>query len=302
MWSQLSYEDQDKGVLYLVPTPIGNLEDITLRALETLKTVDYIACEDTRRTRKLLQHFQIEQTLTPYHEHNKHHKAPRLLEDLKQGKRIALVTDAGMPAISDPGQDLVQQAVEEQIPVVSLPGATAGLTGLVASGLSTRRFLFYGFLDRKSKVRREQLTALSALPYTLIFYEAPHRLQETLGDMVEMLGDRQAVLVRELSKRFEEYVRGTLGELCHWAQEKEVRGEFTLIVDKAKEEQLQAIDVQEAAPWWENKTVTEHVEHYIDQGFTPKAAIKQTAKERDLPKREVYQLYHGLGPSLERGE
>ncbi|EGL81846.1 Ribosomal RNA small subunit methyltransferase I [Caldalkalibacillus thermarum TA2.A1] len=298
IWSQSSYAAEHQGILYLVPTPIGNLEDITFRALEVLKTVDYIACEDTRHTRKLLNHFQIDQMLVSYHEHNKKQQGSRLISDLKQGKRIALVTDAGMPAISDPGEDLVQQAVAERIPVISLPGANAALTGLVASGLSTRQFLFCGFLERKPKARQEQLAALSRLPYTLIFYEAPHRLVETLEDMVEILGDRRAVLVRELTKRFEEYIRGTLGELYQWAQDQDVRGECTLIVDKGEHFAL----TSEQPPWWQQLTIKEHVEHYIEQGYAPKEAIKQTSKERQLPRREVYHLYHGLGQDDGQGK
>jgi len=291
VWSQRSYEREEGGVLYVVPTPIGNLEDITLRAINVLKSVDYIACEDTRQTLKLLNHFQIKQKLTAYHEHNKHKKGPHLLADLKQGKRIALVSDAGMPAIADPGEDLVRLAVEARIPVISLPGANAALTGLVASGLSTRNFVFYGFLSRKASDRREELEQLSALPYTLIFYVSPHHLDETLKDMRDILGERQAALIKEISKRHEQYVRGSLSDLVSWVDKEDVRGEYMVVV----EPQIgSGQNLAECSDWWHPLKLTEHVEHYLNQGLLPNEAIKRTAQDRHLSKRQVYQLYHGL--------
>lgn len=287
---QKSYEQEKGGALYLVPTPIGNLEDMTLRALKVLQTVDYVACEDTRQTLKLLNHFQIKQRLVSYHEHNKREKGEKLLADLKEGKRIALVSDAGMPAISDPGQELVRLAVEAQIPVISLPGANAALTGLVASGLSTRHFLFYGFLPRKAGERKKELLHLSSLPYTLLFYVAPHHLADTLGDMVDVLGRREAVLVKEISKRHEQYVRGDLAELSMWVKKEEIRGEYMLVVQG---NELGQAASEEA--WWQAMSLVQHVEHYVRQGLKPSEAIKRTAQDRGLPKREVYQQYHGLG-------
>lgn len=290
VWSQSSFQEKKGGRLYLVPTPIGNLEDITLRALETLRQVDGIACEDTRWTRKLLNHYQIEKRLISYHEHNKRERTPRLLQALQEGQSIALVSDAGMPALSDPGAELVQQAVAHQIPVISLPGATAGLTALIASGFHSQPFLFYGFLQRKPNQRRSELKALAQLPYVLIFYEAPHRLRECLADMMDLLGNRRAALARELTKQYEEYVRGTLTELKEWAEERELKGEFTLIVDKPDRPPL----VNQQQSCWAELSVADHVQKYIDQGLSPKEAIKRTAVERDLPKREVYHAYHQL--------
>lgn len=286
---QKSYEDEKRGILYLVPTPIGNLEDITFRALKVLRTVDYVACEDTRQTLKLLNHYQIKQKLVSYHEHNKREKGEKLLADLKQGKRIALVSDAGMPAISDPGQELVREAIEAQIPVISLPGANAALTGLVASGLATRHFLFYGFLPRKANERRKELLRLASFPYTLLFYVAPHHLVDTLEDMAEIFGPRKGVLVKEISKRHEQYVRGDLNELLAWVREEEVRGEYMLVIQGNGEDQAALDDA-----WWQSLSLVQHVEHYLGQGLKPNEAIRRTAQDRGVPKREVYQRYHGL--------
>nr|WP_202409822.1 MULTISPECIES: 16S rRNA (cytidine(1402)-2'-O)-methyltransferase [Halobacillus] len=284
---QKSFSEHSTGTLYIVPTPIGNLEDMTYRAVSTLRTADVIAAEDTRNTRKLLNHFDIQTSLISYHEHNKHTKGSQLIEHMQEGQTIALVSDAGMPGISDPGTDLVAEAVEADLPVVVLPGANAALPALAGSGLPTEEFYFCGFLPRKKKDRAAVFGRLKPYQATLIFYESPHRLKEMLSHMNEELGARRASLVRELSKRFEEYVRGTLPELVQWADEQEVRGEFCIIVEGSSEEERQ----EEA--WWTGISLIDHVEYYIEkESMKSKQAIKQTALDRELPKRDVYQAYH----------
>ncbi|MFC7370830.1 16S rRNA (cytidine(1402)-2'-O)-methyltransferase [Fictibacillus iocasae] len=290
MWKQSSYNEAEAngtGALYLVPTPVGNLEDMTFRAVRILKESDLIAAEDTRQTKKLCSHFEISTPLTSYHEHNKEQSGKKLIEELKAGKQVALVTDAGMPGISDPGYDLAVLCIEEQIRVIPLPGASAALPAVAASGLSTEMFTFYGFLPRGKKERKEQLQRLSAFPSTLIFYEAPHRIKETIGAMIEMLGDRKAVTVRELSKRYEEFCRGTLSELLTHFEQNDIRGEFCLVVEGAGPGAL-----SEETPWWEELELNSHVDHYINEGMKPKDAIKAAATDRGLPKRDVYQAYH----------
>jgi 16S rRNA (cytidine1402-2'-O)-methyltransferase len=288
---QQSFSDNERGLLYLVATPIGNLDDITVRALETLRAVDVIACEDTRQTRKLLNHFQIDKRTVSYHEHNKQASGTGLLQWLAEGKKIALVSDAGLPAISDPGADLVKDAVAAGYPVIPIPGANAALTALIASGLPTDRFLFAGFLPREKKERQADLERLKRYPETLLFYEAPHRIVKTLEDMREIWGERQAVLARELTKRYEEFARGTFSELIEWLEEGEVRGEFCIVVagyDGAEA----GPDGDEAASWWQALSLVEHVDHYCAQGMSKKEALKQTAEDRGLPKRDVYNEYH----------
>jgi 16S rRNA (cytidine1402-2'-O)-methyltransferase len=292
---QSSYSIHDgAGCLYLVPTPIGNLQDMTFRAITVLKEVDYIAAEDTRQTIKLLNVYQIDQRLVSYHEHNKEKSGQHILEDLRQGKRVALVTDAGMPGISDPGEDLARLAIAEGIAVISLPGANAALTALIASGLSTEKFSFYGFLERQKKKKEAELEELRLLPQTLIFYEAPHRLKETLLTIYHVFGERSAALVRELSKKHEEYIRGTLSELIEWSKVETIRGEFCILVsgNTNQEEIDQAKQVLLEGVWWRKVSVSEHVEHYIAEGYPVKEAIKQVAQERELSKRNVYQAYH----------
>ena len=275
------------GTLYVVPTPIGNLEDMTFRAVSTLKEVDAIGAEDTRNTKKLLNHFEISTSLVSYHEHNKHSKGEHLIERMRSGENIAIVSDAGMPGISDPGTDLVQMAVEADIPVVVLPGANAALPALAGSGLSTEEFYFCGFLPRKKKDRLAILERLKPLQATLIFYESPHRLKEMLSHVNEVFGSRKASLVRELSKRYEEYVRGDLGELTDWAHSEEIRGEFCVIVDGNSEQE------EEVDNWWAKLSLIDHVNQYMEaEGMRNKEAIKQTALDRKLPKRDVYQAYH----------
>lgn len=277
-----SYQQQGVG-LYIVPTPIGNLEDMTYRAVRILQESDIVAAEDTRQTMKLFRHFSIETKLVSYHEHNKQTSGERLLADLEAGKQIALVSDAGMPGISDPGSDLIRQAIAADIPVIVLPGANAALTALVASGLSTERFLYYGFLPRKKKERREALEQLKYELGTLIFYEAPHRLKEMLQGIEEVLGDRQVTLARELTKRYEEYIRGSVSELRAWAAE-DVRGEFVVLVEGSNEERPDAV-IQDSDP-------LEQIRRYIEEGEKPNAALKRVAKERGLDRQELYLAFH----------
>lgn len=277
-----SYQQQGVG-LYIVPTPIGNLEDMTYRAVRILQESDIVAAEDTRQTMKLFRHFSIETKLVSYHEHNKQTSGERLLADLEAGKQIALVSDAGMPGISDPGSDLIRQAIAADIPVIVLPGANAALTALVASGLSTERFLYYGFLPRKKKERREALEQLKYESGTLIFYEAPHRLKEMLQGIEEVLGDRQVTLARELTKRYEEYIRGSVSELRAWAAE-DVRGEFVVLVEGSNEERPDDV-IQDSDP-------LEQIRRYIEEGEKPNAALKRVAKERGLDRQELYLAFH----------
>ncbi|MCM3719894.1 16S rRNA (cytidine(1402)-2'-O)-methyltransferase [Fictibacillus phosphorivorans] len=294
MWQQKSYHDErGTGALYLVPTPIGNLEDMTFRAVRTLKEADLIAAEDTRQTKKLCSHFEISTPLTSYHDHNKMQSGKKLIESLREGKQIALVTDAGMPGISDPGYELVVQCVEEEIPVIPLPGANAALPALVASGLDTELFTFYGFLPRGKKEKKAELERLKAFPSTLLFYEAPHRLKETLQVMENILEDRKIAVVRELTKKYEEITRGTLKEVNDFINQgdAEIRGEFCLVVEGSGDIEYLSDQTEQ---WWESLSVTEHVDHYVKQGEKPKEAIKLAAVDRNVPKRSVYQEYHGL--------
>ncbi|WP_085522389.1 16S rRNA (cytidine(1402)-2'-O)-methyltransferase [Tuberibacillus sp. Marseille-P3662] len=291
MWIQNSYHnDRSPGVLYLVPTPIGNLEDITYRALNILQTVKFVAAEDTRQTLKLFRHFQIEQRLESYHEHNKHKKGEQLLQRLLTGDSLALVTDAGLPAVSDPGEDLVKLCVQNEIPVIPLPGANAALPGLIASGLSTEHFTFYGFLPRKKKERRAELEQMTTFTYTFIVYESPYRLKTTLKDLYEYLGDRDAAVVRELTKRYETFIRGTLSELAGWAeQQEEIKGECMVMVAGGSTHPAESQDDQ----WWVSLSLENHVLHYVQiKGMSQKDAIKTVALERGLPKRDVYNTYH----------
>jgi 16S rRNA (cytidine1402-2'-O)-methyltransferase len=288
MWQQKSFENEEqKGILYLVPTPIGNLEDMSFRAIRMLKEADVIAAEDTRNTKKLCNYFEIDTPIISYHEHNKETSGERLLQRIKDGGKIAVVSDAGMPTISDPGYELVTAAIQEKVTVVPLPGANAALTALIASGLPSQPFYFYGFLDRNKKEKQRELEILKRQKATIIFYESPHRLKETLSFMLDILGNRRIAISRELTKKFEEFIRGNLKEAIEWANQDEIRGEFCLIVEGAEEE------TEEEVNWWSELTVEEHVNHYIAlKNISSKEAIKLTAKDRDLNKREVYQAYH----------
>ncbi|WP_321196060.1 16S rRNA (cytidine(1402)-2'-O)-methyltransferase [Alteribacter populi] len=280
----------DKGCLFLVPTPIGNLDDMTYRAITVLKEANLIAAEDTRNTKKLCHVFEIDTPLISYHEHNIKEREELLIDKLLSGETVALVSDAGMPAISDPGQELVARCVEEQLPVVPLPGANAGLTGLIASGLSTDGFTFVGFLNRKKKIKRETLENWRTHPSSLIFYESPHRVVATLSEMLEVLGNRRVVLSRELTKKHEEFLRGSIEELIRYCGENPLKGECVLLVEGASAETIQE-DIQESQ-WWTGLDVSAHVEGYVNEGQSSKEAIKQTAKDRGMSKREVYQIYH----------
>jgi 16S rRNA (cytidine1402-2'-O)-methyltransferase len=260
---------------------------MSFRAIRILKEADLIAAEDTRNTKKLCNYFEIGTPVVSYHEHNKETSGEKLIHKVKEGLKIALVSDAGMPAISDPGYELVAAAIREKVAVVPLPGANAALTSLIASGLICQPFYFFGFLDRNKKEKRRQLESLKKQMATLIFYESPHRIKETLSIMLEILGDRDVALARELTKKYEEFIRGSLQEAISWANEDEIRGEFCLIIDGAKEQ------LEEETYWWEQLTLEEHVNHYISiKSISSKDAIKQTAKDRGINKRDVYQAYH----------
>lgn len=288
MEEQSDFAKHQTGTLYLVPTPIGNLDDMTMRAVQVLKEADLIAAEDTRHTKMLLNHFAIETREISFHEHNTEQRLPELIAKLESGITIAQCSDAGMPSISDPGKELVAAAIDHQIPVVPLPGANAGLTALIASGLAPQPFYFYGFLERKPQQQEKELTALVNRPETMIFYEAPHRLKKTLKVMQKVFGDhRQAVLARELTKRYEEFLRGTLAELVNWAENNQVRGEFVVLVSG---------NDHPATP--ENDEVTLSVDEQIDlaikDGLKPNAAIKKVAKANGLNRQELYRQYHHL--------
>lgn len=288
MMIQKSFANEIEGAIILVPTPIGNLEDITYRALNTLKTATVIAAEDTRNTRKLLNYFEITTPLTSYHEYTKKEKIEKLINEAERGAKIAVVSDAGMPAISDPGTDIVEAALERNIKVIVLPGANAALSALVGSGLSTEEFYFYGFLPRKKKEMVEVLERLRSIPATLLFYESPFRVKQTLNVLHETLGNREIALARELTKRFEEYIRGTMEEVLAWTETNELKGEFVIVVEGASEDETDT-----EGDWWAGLDMKEHVEHYMDkEGLSSKEAIKQTAVDRGIPKREVYQNYH----------
>ena len=279
------------GMLYLCATPIGNLGDMTPRVIETLKTVDLIAAEDTRNSIKLLNHFEIHTPMTSYHEFNKVEKATELVGKLLSGTNIALITDAGTPAISDPGEVLVQKCQEAGVPVTSLPGAAACITALTLSGLSTRRFCFEGFLPTEKADKKERRVLLSELANesrTMILYEAPHHLKATLQDLYEALGDRRITLCRELTKKFETILPTTLKEALSKYDSEEPRGEYVLVIEgKSREEKL-----REERASYEEMTIEEHMAHYESQGIDHKEAMKLVAKDRGITKREVYAYLH----------
>ncbi|SFY14924.1 16S rRNA (cytidine1402-2'-O)-methyltransferase [Bacillus altitudinis] len=287
--TQKSFDGQSEmGILYLVPTPIGNLEDMTFRAIQTLKDVDYIAAEDTRQTKKLCHVYEIDTPLTSYHEHNKDSSGHKLIEWLKEGKNIALVSDAGLPTISDPGAEVVRDFTNIGGYVIPLPGANAALTALIASGIAPQPFFFYGFLDRQKKEKKKQLEALKKRQETIVFYEAPHRLKDTLTVMKEVWGNRNIAITRELTKKFEEFIRGDLEYALTWVTEQQIRGEFCLVVQGNDQDEG---ELNEEA-WWNSLSEKEHVIHYIEEGLTSKEAIKRTAVERGVPKRTIYDAYH----------
>ncbi|MEH1901049.1 MAG: 16S rRNA (cytidine(1402)-2'-O)-methyltransferase [Nostoc sp.] len=273
--------DPKPGTLYVVGTPIGNLEDMTFRAVRILQTVDIIAAEDTRHTGKLLQHFQVKTPQVSYHEHNRTSRIPELLEHLVNDKAIALVSDAGMPGISDPGYELVKACIQAGIPVVPIPGASAAITALSAAGLPTDRFVFEGFLPSKSQQRQQHLESLQTESRTLIFYESPHRLRDTLQDLAEVWGsDRQIVLARELTKLYEEFWRGTIAEaIAHYSQ-REPQGEYTLVV----------AGIPPSQPQLTEEELKAELKQLITQGISRSQASRQLAKFTFLPRRQLYQL------------
>lgn len=276
------------GTLYLCATPIGNLGDMTPRVVETLHMVDVIAAEDTRNSIKLLNHFDIHTPMTSYHEYNKVEKARQLVGQLLAGQNIALITDAGTPAISDPGEILVRMCQEQGITVTSLPGAAACITALTLSGLSTRRFCFEGFLPADKKEKAAVLRELAEESRTIILYEAPHHLARTLEELYQALGQRRVTLCRELTKRFETVMPTTLREALEYYREEEPRGEYVLVLEGKSLEQKRREDIAV----WENMSVEEHMEYYCQQGLDHKAAMKQVARDRGVGKREIYQHLH----------
>ncbi len=273
------------GQLYLCATPIGNLEDMTYRVIKTLKEVDLIAAEDTRNTIKLLNHFEISTKMTSYHEFNKIEKAKYLVDKMLEGQNIALVTDAGTPGISDPGEEIVRQCYEAGICVTSLPGACAAVTALSMSGLSTRRFVFEAFLPPDKKERKRILQSLASETRTIILYEAPHRLTKTLEELFEALGERDMTLCKELTKRHERAYRMKISEAIAYFKEEAPRGEFVLLIEGKSIAEIE----EERQKQWEKLSVLEHMEVYLSKGLTKKEAMKEVAKDRGVSKREIYQ-------------
>ncbi len=285
---QKSFKGQSSyGTLYLVPTPIGNLQDMTFRAVKILKSVDLIAAEDTRKTGQLLKHFEIATRQVSFHEHNAFDKIPDLLTFLKSGQDLAQVSDAGLPSISDPGHDLVKAAIEEGISVVALPGASAGITALIASGLAPQPHVFYGFLPRKRGQQQRFFESKLHYPETQIFYESPYRVVDTLEMILSVYGDRQVVLVRELTKLYEEYQRGKITELLSYLEEHPLKGECLLIVSGYAEEYA-------TSTLEEDLNYLEKVQMLINDGIKPNQAIKAIAKEYSLNRQELYQQFHQL--------
>lgn len=276
------------GTLYLCATPIGNLGDMTPRAVETLRAVDVIAAEDTRNSIKLLNHFDIHTPMTSYHEYNKVEKAEKLVEQLMAGQNVALITDAGTPAISDPGEVLVKMCQESCVPVTSLPGPAACITALTLSGLPTRRFCFEGFLPSDKKEKREVLEELMGESRTIVLYEAPHHLVRTLEELREALGDRDVTLCRELTKKFESVMPTTLGGALEYYKVQEPKGEYVLVLRGRSREEKRREEVSA----WESMSVEEHMAYYQNQGFDSKAAMKQVAKDRGVGKRDIYAYLH----------
>ena len=281
------------GTLYLCATPIGNLEDMTFRVIRTLKEVDMIAAEDTRNSIKLLNHFEIKTPMTSYHEYNKIEKGHKLVQMLLEGKNLALITDAGTPGISDPGEELVQMCYEAGVPVTSLPGAAACITALTLSGLSTRRFVFEAFLPSDKKERQQVLEELKNDTRTVICYEAPHRLVKTLKELLEALVDRRITSGRELTKRHETAWQTHIAEACEYYQENAPKGECVLVIEGRSREELKAEEQEQ----WEQMPLEAHMEHYESQGMDHKSAMKQVAKDRGVSKRDIYRMLLELGQS-----
>lgn len=272
------------GKLYLVATPIGNLEDITLRAITILKEVDIVLAEDTRQTLKLLNHLEISKPLISYHRHNEEIKVDNIIQKLEKGINIALVSDAGTPVISDPGEVVVKEALKNNIEIIPIPGACALINGLIASGLDAREFSFYGFLSLNKKLRKEKLEEIRNETKTIILYEAPHKILNTLNDLKEILGDRKVVIARELTKIHEQYIRGTVSEILE--EYKEPKGEHIIIIEKntIKKEELQSELIN-------SMTIEQHYSYYEKQGFSKNEIIKKIAKDRNVAKNEIYKLF-----------
>lgn len=275
--SQISYNNTP--TLYLIPTPIGNLDDITLRAIHILKEVEVVFSEDTRVTALLLNHLNIKKKLISNHEYNERENKDKLLEYLKNGYSVGLVSDRGTPVISDPGYELAQVAIENNYNVVSLPGATALIPALTVSGIEPMPFLYYGFLNSKESKRKKELENLKNIKYTMIFYEAPHRITKTLEEMLEILGNRKISISREITKKFEEVYRGTIQEVME--ETKEIKGEIVIVVSGNKEEIT-----------YDDLSIEDHVNLYIKNGLNSKEAIKKVAEDRNIKKSEVYNIYH----------
>lgn len=280
----------ENGKLFLVPTPIGNLKDITLRALEVLKDADLVAAEDTRQTLKLLNHFEIKKPLISYHKFNEQGKSNEIISLLEEGKNIALVSDAGTPGISDPGSVIVERCIKENLEFEVLPGATAITTALVYSGLDTTKFLFRGFLPRENKDRKAVTSELLNCQETLIFYEAPHRLLDTLSFLLDTFGDRRIAVCRELTKLYEQIYRGNLSEALKYFIDNKPRGEFVLVLEGKRIEDIK----QEKMDTWIDLSIEEHILKYMNEGINKKEAIKMVAKDRELPKSEVYKFSTNL--------
>ncbi len=272
------------GTLYVCGTPIGNLEDITFRCINTLKNADIIAAEDTRQTVKLLNHYEIKTPLTSYHEHNKDVKGPILINELKSGKNIALVSDAGMPGISDPGEDLIKLCYEEGVPVTIVPGPTAVITAVVLSGIGARSYCFEGFLPSGKKQRKDILERLSKETRTMVLYEAPHHLKATLAELYAVLGNREIAVVKELTKKHENVNKGMFEDIIAYYDENEPKGEFVIVI--------QGLDIseinEEKKASFESMSIEEHLDLYLKQGMDNKSAMKQVAKDRGVGKREIY--------------
>jgi 16S rRNA (cytidine1402-2'-O)-methyltransferase len=275
------------GKLYVVGTPIGNLNEMSPRAIDTLKEVDLIAAEDTRHTRKLLSYFSFSTALTSFHEHNQETKKVEIVEQILTGKSVAVVSDAGMPAISDPGEVLVEAALQAGITVIPVSGPNAALNALVASGIAAQPFTFIGFLPRQKKERKKELEKWASFPTTLVFYEAPHRVKQMLQDSLAILGNRKIAVARELTKKHEEWLRGTIEEVVVYVEQTDTLGEYCIVIEGAADEGFNQKD-----NWWEAMSIVQHVDHYIEDGLDKKTAIRQVANDRGVPKREVYQVYH----------
>lgn len=285
---QKSFKNQTTyGKLYLVPTPIGNMRDMTYRAVEMLKNADFVCAEDTRNTGLLLKHFDISAKQISFHEYNAYEKIPELIALMKEGKILAQVSDAGMPSISDPGHDLVKAAIAEEIPVVAIPGASAGITALIASGLAPQPHIFHGFLPRKAKQQKEFFEAKKQYPETQIFYESPYRVADTLDNMLAIYGDRKIVLVRELTKLYEEYQRGYISEILEYIVQNPLKGEC-LIVVSGQDETVTSEEMPE------DVNPAELVAQLVEAGDKPNQAIKKIAKTYGLNRQEVYNAYHQL--------